>query len=266
MLIAGLWLDGSVWDNVAARLGARGHRAVPVTLPGQGDGNTPAMLADQWAAVVAAVDAAAGRPIVAGHSAACTLAWLAVGARPAKIGKIALIGGFPSPGETYFDGSPRDSPADAAHNHAGKERRVREGRAHAALVIDEDGSAQGWCQYGSPGELPGIKHKREYDKHPPPPPDWWITCLFVDKRHRGQGIARAALAGAPGQIAHLGGGLAEAISEVTAGRQAHGRFLFSATVELFEQNGFPASARSASTHISTITVRSMHPMNVRITS
>jgi pimeloyl-ACP methyl ester carboxylesterase len=106
LLIAGLWLDGSVWDTVAAQLEARGHRAVPVTLPGQGDGNTSATLADQSAAVVAAVDAAAGRPTVVGHSAACTLAWLAADARPAKIGKIALIGGFPSPGGTYFDGFP----------------------------------------------------------------------------------------------------------------------------------------------------------------
>ena len=65
---------------------------------------------------------------------------------------------------------PEVSRTDAAQNRAGKERRVRTGRAHAALVIDEDGSAQGWCQYGSPGELPGIKHKREYDKDPPPPP------------------------------------------------------------------------------------------------
>jgi GNAT superfamily N-acetyltransferase len=119
-----------------------------------------------------------------------------------------------------------------------KEDLVRTGRAHAALVFDEDGSAQGWCQYGSPEELPGIKHRREYDKDPPPLPDWRITCLFVDKRHRGQGIARAALEGALEQIAHLGGGLVEAISEVTAGREAPGRFLFSATAELFERNGF----------------------------
>ena len=62
--------------------------------------------------------------------------------------------------------------------------------------------------------------------------------MFVDKKHRGQGIARAALEGALGQIAHLGGGRVEAISEATVGRQAQGRFLFSATVELFEQNGF----------------------------
>jgi GNAT superfamily N-acetyltransferase len=131
-----------------------------------------------------------------------------------------------------------DSRTDAAHNRASKERRVREGHAHAALVFDENGTAQGWCQYGSPEELPGIKHRREYEKDAPPPPDWRITCFFVDKKHRGQGIARAALEGALDQIAQLGGGLVEAISEVTAGRQAQGRFLFSATAELFEENGF----------------------------
>jgi pimeloyl-ACP methyl ester carboxylesterase len=107
LLVAGLWLDASVWDNVAAQLRARGHRAVPVTLPGQGDGNTSATLADQVAAVTAAVDAAAGRPMVVGHSAACSLAWLAADARSAKISKVVLIGGFPSgDGEAYFSSLP----------------------------------------------------------------------------------------------------------------------------------------------------------------
>jgi ribosomal protein S18 acetylase RimI-like enzyme len=119
-----------------------------------------------------------------------------------------------------------------------KQDRVRTGRAHAALVFDETGAAQGWCQYGSPVELPGIKHRREYDKDAPPRPDWRITCFYVDRKHRGQGIARAALQGALDQIAEAGGGLVEAIPEVTSGRQAPGRFLFSATVELFEQFGF----------------------------
>lgn len=88
-------------------------------------------------------------------------------------------------------------------HRAAEEDRVRTGRAHAALVIDADGSAQGWCQYGSPEELPGTKHKREHDKDAPPPPDWRITCIYVDKKHRGQGIARAALEGALDQIARL---------------------------------------------------------------
>jgi GNAT superfamily N-acetyltransferase len=123
-------------------------------------------------------------------------------------------------------------------HRAVKHERVRTDRAHAALVLDENGTAQGWCQYGSPEELPGIKHKREYDKDAPPLPDWRITCFYVDKKHRGQGIARAALAGALDQIARAGGGLVEAIPEVTIGRDAPGRFLFSATVELFEEHGF----------------------------
>lgn len=123
-------------------------------------------------------------------------------------------------------------------HRAVKEERVRSGRAHHALVLDENGAAQGWCQWGDVEELSNFKHQREYRKDPPPLPDWRITCIFVDKHHRGQGIARLALEGALAQIAEAGGGLVEAISETTTGREAHGRFLFSATVELFESLGF----------------------------
>jgi GNAT superfamily N-acetyltransferase len=127
-----------------------------------------------------------------------------------------------------------------------KEQLVRAGEAHAALVFDADGLAQGWCQYGLTDEL-GLKHHREYRKDPPPPARWRITCIFTDKRHRGQGAARAALEGALGQIAAAGGGLVEAISETTAGREAQGRFLFSATVELFEEYDF-ARGRQVGKH------------------
>ncbi|WP_298339093.1 GNAT family N-acetyltransferase [Ferrimicrobium sp.] len=118
-----------------------------------------------------------------------------------------------------------------------KEQLVRDGRAHAALVFDREGRAQGWCQYGAAHEL-DLKHSREYRKDPPPSAKWRIACIFVDKRHRGEGIARIALAGALGEIAVRGGGLVEAISETTTGRQAQSRFLFSGTVELFETLGF----------------------------
>jgi pimeloyl-ACP methyl ester carboxylesterase len=104
VLIAGLWLDGSAWDDVVPELEALGHRAVPVTLPGQGDGSTSATLDDQVAAVLRAVDLAPRPPMVVGHSAACSLAWLAADARPDKVAKVVLIGGFPSSdGEAYAD-------------------------------------------------------------------------------------------------------------------------------------------------------------------
>ena len=105
VLVAGLWLDGSAWDAVVPALEALGHRPVPLTLPGQGDGRRSATLDEQVAAVLAAVDASPGKPLVVGHSAACTLAWLAADARPEKVAKVALIGGFPSSGgQPYFGG------------------------------------------------------------------------------------------------------------------------------------------------------------------
>lgn len=104
VLIAGLWLDGSAWDEVVPELEALGHRPVPMTLPGQGDGSKSATLDDQVAAVLAAVDAASGKPLVVGHSGACALAWIAADARPDKLTGVALIGGFPSAdGELYAD-------------------------------------------------------------------------------------------------------------------------------------------------------------------
>ena len=41
-----------------------------------------------------------------------------------------------------------------------KEELVKAGRAHAALVFDEDDLARGWCRYGSAEEL-GLKHLRD---------------------------------------------------------------------------------------------------------
>jgi pimeloyl-ACP methyl ester carboxylesterase len=146
LLIAGLWLDGSAWDPVAPHLRALGHQPVPLWLPGQGTPPTTATLADQHAAVVAAVDAAAGSVVVVGHSAACTLAWMAADARPGKVARVVMIGGFPSgAGELYasffevsdgvmpFPGwGPFDGP-DSADLDAEQRRRI----ASAAIDVPE---------------------------------------------------------------------------------------------------------------------------------
>ncbi|GAA2747138.1 alpha/beta hydrolase [Kitasatospora cinereorecta] len=104
LLIGGLWLDGTAWHAVTPALEALGHRARPLTLPGQGDGRTSATLDEQLAAVVAAVDASAEKPLLVAHSAACTLGWLAADARPDAVAGLVLIGGFPhADGQAYAD-------------------------------------------------------------------------------------------------------------------------------------------------------------------
>lgn len=103
ILIAGLWLRQSIWADVVAELERLGHRPIPLALPGVDTAPTAATLDDQVAAVLDAVDAAE-RPVVVGHSAACTLAWMVADRRPDAIDRAVLVGGFPGAhGDTYAD-------------------------------------------------------------------------------------------------------------------------------------------------------------------
>ena len=120
-------------------------------------------------------------------------------------------------------------------NRQRKLERVREGKAHAALVFDGN-DCVGWCQFGAPDELPRIKSRAAYEKGQSAPPDWRIACNFVGKGHRRRGVATAALAGALDLIAHLGGGTVEGYPE-QAGAVPAG-FLFHGALSTYEQLGF----------------------------
>jgi GNAT superfamily N-acetyltransferase len=120
-------------------------------------------------------------------------------------------------------------------NRERKLARIRADDAHAALVFDQ-GACVGWCQFGSPGELPRIKNRAAYEKDQESMPDWRIGCCYVGKGYRRQGVATAALAGALDMIAGLGGGTVEGYPEpadsVSAG------FLYHGALSTYEQLGF----------------------------
>ncbi len=135
----------------------------------------------------------------------------------------------------------------ASRNRIEKECRVREGAAHAALVFDGR-ACIGWCQFGSPDELPRIKRQRAYAEGLSHLPDWRITCFFVDKAHRGKGVAVAALDGALQEIARLGGGTVESYPEDVTGRSVSASFLHNGSLSMFEQAGFERARRIGKDH------------------
>ena len=138
---------------------------------------------------------------------------------------------------TWFHTMHGEKTFDADANRALKKRLVREGRAHAALVFD--GSvAVAWCQFGSPQELPNMKHRKEYEAALESLPDFRLTCFFVDKRYRRRGVSALALQGALDLIAKAGGGVVEAYPQDTGGKKITASFLYSVTRSLFEQAGF----------------------------
>ena len=135
----------------------------------------------------------------------------------------------------------------AALNRAEKESRVKEGRAHAALVYDGS-EAEGWCQFGPTDELPRIKHKREYQRSLTELPDWRITCFFVDRDYRHKGITSIALQGALNEITRLGGGTVESYPEDTADRSVSGSFLYNSSISIFERLEFQHIRRLGKNH------------------
>ena len=118
-----------------------------------------------------------------------------------------------------------------------KEERVREGRAHAAMVFDGP-DAIGWCQFGPTAELPGVRSRKQYEAGLTRLPDWRITCFFIDRERRGKGVATLALREAVREIARLGGGTVEAYPEDYTGERTSSSFLCSGTLGMFEKEGF----------------------------
>jgi len=136
-----------------------------------------------------------------------------------------------------FHLQPGEKRHGAAAYRAMKETLVREGRAHAALVFDGS-NAVGWCQFGPTAELPNIRSKKTYEEGLCKLPDWRITCFFIDRERRGQGIATLALREALRYIAQSGGGTVEAYPEDYTGERTSNSFLCSGTLGMFEKTGF----------------------------
>ncbi len=125
-------------------------------------------------------------------------------------------------------------------NKKDKETLVRQGRSHAALVYDGKTLA-GWCQYGPKQELPRIDAGRNYKKIGPPASEktlWRITCFYVDKKHRKQGVAKIALDSALESIKKQGGGIVEAYPVVSKKILANAEWVWFGTPSMFQKHGF----------------------------
>jgi GNAT superfamily N-acetyltransferase len=126
----------------------------------------------------------------------------------------------------------------AERNRTLKQQHVLDGTVHQILVYDGD-ECVGWCQYGSPRELPNIKNPGSYAKELIELPDWRIGCIFTANRHRGSGVARAAVTAALDEIRAAGGGIVEAYPEQVEDRPPQrGAYLHTGPESLFTTFGF----------------------------
>jgi len=133
ILVPGLWMGASVWQDVAQLLTAAGHAAHPLTLRGL-DSRTAdrsgTMLADHVAEIVAAIDRCAGKVVLVGHAQACGLVHAALNRRVERVAAVVYVGGLPS--------------ADGAHVLSGFTLDARGTTTKTAGYRAVDASLAGW--------------------------------------------------------------------------------------------------------------------------
>ena len=137
---------------------------------------------------------------------------------------------------TFFHLAPSEANQWSGKHREYKEKLVRANRSHAALVYDGP-DVVGWCQFGPPVELPG--RMSGYGKMDVAPPDWRTTCFFVDRDHRREGVARAALEGALRFITAKGGGTVDGYPiAIPRAKKYSSSFIWGGTESMYLDLGF----------------------------
>lgn len=106
------------------------------------------------------------------------------------------------------------------------------------LIVYDHEKPVAWCQFGKPSQLLSYDFGRTYPKidlKEDERPDWRISCLFVDRDHRGQGLATIALEAALTVITQEGGGVVEAFP---LKNKASHRPQYTGSLAMYEKHGF----------------------------
>lgn len=101
ILVPGLWLDASSWDDITPALERAGHTVHALTMPGVGAPASESAqigIADWVDAVVDAIDASPGLVALVGHSGGGNVVYGATDARPERVARVVFVDTFP-PGD-----------------------------------------------------------------------------------------------------------------------------------------------------------------------
>jgi len=120
-------------------------------------------------------------------------------------------------------------------------RLVRAARRPPGLLAYRDDEPAGWIAVEPKSAYPALLRSRRIAQVDAQP-CWAVTCLYVGRRHRGQGVARALVRAAVAFAERHGAHLLEAYPLETEGRVAAPE-AWTGLVSLFDRAGFEEAAR-----------------------
>lgn len=117
-----------------------------------------------------------------------------------------------------------------------------QGRGSGLIVYDQ-GTPIAWCQFGLAERFPRYDRMRAYQALDLPAdlrPRWRISCIFVDKHRRREGLSQFALHAAVELIRKKGGGIVESFPLDVPGVHSTP---YTGSEKMYQREGFETIAR-----------------------
>jgi len=118
--------------------------------------------------------------------------------------------------------------------------------AGPGILAFRDDQPIGWCSYGPRTSFPGLAKSRTFLPHGDLNA-WVVTCLFIAKGHRGQGVATDLLRATAEQAFANGATALDGCPQEPKDGKMADVFAWMGTASAFRSAGFTEVARHAST-------------------
>jgi GNAT superfamily N-acetyltransferase len=142
---------------------------------------------------------------------------------------------------------PRKQFHDEAYeqNRLDQKRIVEEGAVPGILAYI-NGEPVGWCAIEPRGNYPALERSRIL-KPVDDNPVWSVTCFFVNKKFRKQGVTVALLKEVLKYVSSKGGKIVEGYPVEVKGKMAPDPFIYTGTAAAYKHAGFVEVARRSVT-------------------
>jgi GNAT superfamily N-acetyltransferase len=125
-------------------------------------------------------------------------------------------------------------------------RALVESGARPGLLAYRGREAVGWCAVEPRSSYPALERSRIL-KPVDEEPVWSVTCFFVKRGHRGEGVSRALIRAAIDYVAKKGGSLIEGYPVEPKKDRMPDAFAWTGIASAFRQEGFREVARRSET-------------------
>jgi GNAT superfamily N-acetyltransferase len=136
--------------------------------------------------------------------------------------------------------------ADVYEKNRLDQKRIVEKGVIPGILAYLDGQPVGWCAFEPRENYPALSRSRIL-KPIDDKPVWSVTCFFVDKNFRKQGVTVALLKEVLKYVSSKGGRIVEGYPVEVVGDKAPDPFIFTGTASAYKRAGFVEVARRSAT-------------------